>query len=143
MKKSFKVSIWLFATLLCTACAESVSFSVGTLPAIDGLHTEYTATRNGNEWYIDVCARNNSSTEQTFKLFLAAEPHLRADSYIFPGTNYNGNSFGDNVAIPQGWEHNGEPWIFAYDRGSTSKIRFMTQMTTLRSIIGDPQVPIS
>lgn len=119
MTKFSKFVIWLFAAFACTACAERVSFEVGTLPAVEGLDTELSAVRNGSEWAIDLCVKNNSITPQTFKLYLAAEPHFRAESYMFPGTNYNGNRFGDNNAsVPQGWEHNGEPWIFAYDRGS-------------------------
>ena len=108
----------MLAAFVCTACADRVSFKVGTLPAVDGLDTEISAVRNGNEWAIDLCVKNNSATPQTFKLYLAAEPHFRAESYMFPGTNYNGNHFGDNVNVPQGWERDGEPWVFAYDRGS-------------------------
>ena len=108
----------MLAAFVCTACADSVSFKVGTLPAAEGLDTEVSAERNGNEWAIDLCVKNNSATPQTFKLYLAAEPHFRAESYMFPGTNYNGNHFGDNVNVPQGWERDGEPWVFAYDRGS-------------------------
>ena len=108
----------MLTAFICTACADSVSFKVGTLPAVDGLDTEVSAVRNGNEWAIDLCVKNNSATPQTFKLYLAAEPHFRAESYMFPGTNYNGNHFGDNVNVPQGWERDGEPWVFAYDRGS-------------------------
>ena len=108
----------MLAAFVCTACADRVSFKVGTLPAVDGLDTEISAVRNGNEWAIDLFVKNNSATPQTFKLYLAAEPHFRAESYMFPGTNYNGNHFGDNVNVPQGWERDGEPWVFAYDRGS-------------------------
>ena len=108
----------MLAAFVCTACADRVSFKVGTLPAVDGLDTEISAVRNGNEWAIDLFVKNNSATPQTFKLYLAAEPHFRAESYMFPGTNYDGNHFGDNVNVPQGWERDGEPWVFAYDRGS-------------------------
>ena len=118
MAKFSRFVIWMLTAFICTACADSVSFKVGTLPAVDGLDTEVSAVRNGNEWAIDLCVKNNSATPQTFKLYLAAEPHFRAESYMFPGTNYNGNHFGDNVNVPQGWERDGEPWVFAYDRGS-------------------------
>ena len=118
MAKFWRFAIWMLAAFVCTACADRVSFKVGTLPAVDGLDTEISAVRNGNEWAIDLFVKNNSATPQIFKLYLAAEPHFRAESYMFPGTNYNGNHFGDNVNVPQGWERDGEPWVFAYDRGS-------------------------
>ena len=118
MNWTSKLAVWMLALLLCISCAENVSFNVGTLPAVDGLDTEMSTVRDGKEWKIDVCVKNNSDSEQTFKLFLAAEPRFCADSYMFPGINYNGNHFGESVNMPQGWEHNGEPWVFAYDRGS-------------------------
>ena len=118
MNKTLKLTIWLLAAFTCIACNRNVSFNAGTLPAIEGLDTKVSAVREGKEWKIDICVTNSSDSVQTFKVFLHAEPHLQADSYMFPGINYNGNHFGDNVNVPQGWEHNGEPWIFAYDRGS-------------------------
>ena len=40
--------------------------------------------------------------------------YLAGDHYY-----YNGNNFGDSVMnLPQGWERDGHPWIFSYDRGS-------------------------
>ena len=62
---------------------------------------------------------NTADTAVTFKLVLAAEPHIKDAKFMFPGINYNGNNFGDSkMNLPQGWEHEGEPWIFSYDRGS-------------------------
>ena len=118
MNKTFKLAITLLSAFICIACNETVQFNAGTLPTVTGLDTELSTVREGKEWRIDVCVKNNSDATQTFKVFLHAEPHLRADSYMFPGINYNGNHFGDNANLPKGWEHNGEPWIFAYDRGS-------------------------
>lgn len=118
MKRIFNYLQCLFLAAMCISCTDKVLFTVETIPAAQGLDAELSTTRKGNEWSVDVCVRNNSDSTYTFKVRLAAEPHFKADSYLFPGINYNGNHFGDNVSVPQGWEHNGEPWIFAYDRGS-------------------------
>lgn len=118
MKHIVKSSLWIFSALFCLSCSNRVNFTIETLPAVEGLDAELTTSRNGEEWDISVLVKNNTSTEQTFKVRLAAEPRFRANSYLFPGINYNGNKFGESVNVPQGWEHNGEPWIFSYDRGS-------------------------
>ena len=118
MTQIFRVLVLLLAMIGGISCAGDVAFNVKTIPAVDGLDAEIAPVRSGNEWVVDVCVKNNTDAEQTFKVRLEAEPHIIAESYLFPGTNYNGNKFGDNVNLPQGWEHNGEPWIFAYDRGS-------------------------
>jgi len=93
-----------------------VDFGIRTIPQIKGLETTYSATREGDEWTISVNVRNNGRKAAVFKLALYAEPHIIATQYLMPGINYNGNPYGNNM--PQGWEHNGEPWVFAYDRGS-------------------------
>ena len=108
----------IFGAVMCVACTESVDFSVKTLPEIEGVKAEMTAERSGDEWRVEVRVRNESDAPQTFKVQLSAEPRFRAETYLIPGTNYNGNRFGDNVNLPQGWERDGEPWIFAYDRSS-------------------------
>ncbi len=108
----------LLGVAVCVACADNVNFSVTTLPEIEGLKSEVIAERSGDDWRVEVAVHNESDAAQTFKVRLAAEPRFRANRYLIPGTNYDGNRFGDNVAVPQGWEHNGEPWIFAYDRSS-------------------------
>lgn len=118
MKRLFRTLQCLLLALVCVACADNVSFNVETIPSIEGLDAEVNPVRNGKEWVVDVRVKNNSDSTCTFKVRLAAEPRFVAKSYLFPGINYNGNKFGDNVNLPQGWEHNGEPWIFSYDRGS-------------------------
>ena len=101
------------------SCAPKVDFSVSTLPQMDCLQTSVDAVRAGDEWDIKVSVVNTADSAVTFKLVLAAEPHIRDAKYMFPGINYNGNHFGDaRMNLPQGWEHDGEPWIFSYDRGS-------------------------
>ena len=109
---------WLLGAAICVSCSEGVTFSVKTLPEIEGVRAELQSEHSGNEWRIEVSVRNESDAPQTFKVRLSAEPGFRADRYLIPGTNYDGNHFGDNVNIPQGWERDGEPWIFAYDRSS-------------------------
>ena len=122
----------LFALLaMCISCTPKVSFSVKTIPAIDGVTTEVTPSQNGNEWEVGVKVKNTTAEAVTLKIALVAEPQLKADSYLVPGINYNGNAYGENLDLPQswghnsdeisliqGWEYNGEPWVFSYDRGS-------------------------
>lgn len=107
--------------LLCAvfSCAPKVDFTASTLPQMDCLKPSVDAVRNGDEWDINVSVTNTSDTAVTFKLILSAEPHIRDAKFMFPGINYNGNNFGDSVMnLPQGWERDGQPWIFSYDRGS-------------------------
>ena len=107
--------------LLCAvfSCTPKVDFTASTLPQMDCLKPSVDAVRNGDEWDINVSVTNTSDTAVTFKLILSAEPHIRDAKFMFPGINYNGNNFGDSVMnLPQGWERDGQPWIFSYDRGS-------------------------
>ena len=104
------------ALSLAFSCARQPDFNVFTVPPSDALAADCSLSREGNEWTIGVSVRNDGSDTAVFRLGLAAEPHFRAEQYLFPGINYNGNPFGENM--PQGWEHDGQPWIFAYDRGS-------------------------
>ena len=114
-KSPYLIALLLF---ICTSCAPKVDFTADTVPQMDCLKTSVESVRSGNEWDIDVSVRNISDTAVTFKLVLSATPGFRAEKYLIPGINYNGNRFGDNVNLPQGWEREGEPWIFSYDRGS-------------------------
>ena len=101
------------------SCAPEVDFSVSTLPEMDCLQTSVDVVRTGDEWDIKVSVLNTADSVLTFKLVLAAEPHIKDAKFMFPGINYNGNDFGDaGMNLPQGWERDGEPWIFSYDRGS-------------------------
>ena len=107
--------------LLCAvfSCAPKVDFTASTLPQMDCLKPTVETMREGNEWDIKVAVTNTADTSVTFKLILSAEPHIRDAKFMFPGINYNGNNFGDSVMnLPQGWERDGQPWIFSYDRGS-------------------------
>ncbi len=113
------------------ACTPKVEFSATTLPAIDGVTATVDAIREGNEWEVSVVVENTLDEAVTVRVALVAEPDLKADTYLFPGINYNGNGYGSNldlpqsygdskgfIPFPQGWEHEGKPWVFAYDRGS-------------------------
>ena len=107
--------------LLCavSACVPEVDFTVSTLPQMACLKPTVDVVRNADEWDINVAVTNTADTAVTFKLILSAEPHIRDAKFMFPGINYNGNNFGDSVMnLPQGWERDGQPWIFSYDRGS-------------------------
>lgn len=114
----------------------NLDFRIGTIPASEGLEPKIAVSRlrpgqyeKGIEiWSIEASATNNSSETKTFKLVLSAEPHIKATRYLIPGVLYNGNEFvGDFIlsdgrafsnAMPNGWEKDGEPWIFAGDRSS-------------------------
>lgn len=131
MKKLDTVSFLLLALFLFVGCKAEPTFSVATLPAIDGVTAECVAEREGEEWQISVKVRNTTSESVTIKVALTAQAPFEADHYLFPGINYNGNGFGEGLALPQvygsnnmdipfpqGWEYKGEPWVFSYDRGS-------------------------
>lgn len=119
MKKFCRYFVLACMSVAAASCAPRVDFSVKTLPEMDCLQTSCEAVRTGNEWDINVNVVNTADTAVTFKLVLAAEPHIKDAKFMFPGINYNGNNFGDSkMNLPQGWEHEGEPWIFSYDRGS-------------------------
>ena len=119
MKKFCRYFVLACMSVAAASCAPKVDFSVKTLPEMDCLQTSCEAVRTGNEWDINVNVVNTADTAVTFKLVLAAEPHIKDAKFMFPGINYNGNNFGDSkMNLPQGWEHEGEPWIFSYDRGS-------------------------
>lgn len=119
MKKFYRYFVLACMSVAAASCAPKVDFSVKTLPEMDCLQISCEAVRTGNEWDINVNVVNTADTAVTFKLVLAAEPHIKDAKFMFPGINYNGNNFGDSkMNLPQGWEHEGEPWIFSYDRGS-------------------------
>ncbi|MBR1588248.1 MAG: hypothetical protein IJ658_07975, partial [Kiritimatiellae bacterium] len=118
------------AAALCLACATraDVDFTAWTIPAADGLSASVEVARAGNEWTLAVAARNGAATNVTFKLVLEAAPGFAATRYMVPGVLYNGNQFvkamqGNDkrlasLDIPTGWEKDGEPWTFSYDRCS-------------------------
>lgn len=125
------ITIFLLG-VFCLNAAAGVKFSATTQPAVDGLKTsmQVSKSREGKAvvWQIELTAVNESAGPQTFKLVLAAEPGIKATRYLIPGVLYNGNEFvGDfilsdgrafSTAMPNGWEKDGEPWIFAGDRSS-------------------------
>ena len=137
MKNLFVVSAALLAFVVCVGCSDAVesepipTFTVATLPAIDGVTTDCVAEREGDEWQVAVKVKNTTSESVTIKVALTAEAPFVADHYLFPGINYNGNGYGEgldlpqvygstnmDIPFPQGWEYKGEPWVFSYDRGS-------------------------
>ncbi len=105
--------------VVCAARGD-VSFSARTIPAAAGLSAAVKTVREGDVWRVSATARNDGATNVTFKLVLAAEPGFPAARYLIPGVNYNGNGFvrkmWNSLDIPTGWEKDGEPWVFAYDR---------------------------
>lgn len=118
--------------LLCFLGALTPKFSATTQPAVEGLSTSLEVSK-GKEgrisvWQLTLTATNNTDAPQTFKLVLCAEPGIKATRYLIPGVLYNGNEFvGDFIlsdgrafatVMPNGWEKEGEPWIFAGDRSS-------------------------
>lgn len=131
MNSISKIVAYLLSAVLLVSCGPDVTFSAYTLPAIEGVTAEAAPLREGNEWSVDVRVRNTTDKEVKIKVALAAEPHFKADSYLFPGINYNGNDFGNELDLPGSWdnkkqkmnfpqglEYEGEPWVFSYDRGS-------------------------
>ncbi len=129
------LALIVLSLLLCFGCSRESShtalFSVATLPAIEGVVASVDAERAGDEWRVKVSVKNETDRAVTLKVKLVAEPDFAADTYLLPGINYNGNAYGANldlpqsygdsngfIPFPQGWEFNGEPWVFAYDRGS-------------------------
>ena len=113
------------------SCAPKVSFYATTLPEIEGVTTNVASVREGDEWQVDVKVKNTTAEPVTIKVKLSAEPRFKATHYLFPGINYNGNDFGEHLSsereysnskasipFPTGLGYEGEPWIFAYDRGS-------------------------
>ena len=116
---------WMFfAMAIGVVCAArgDVPFSARTLPEAAGLTATVETVREGDVWRVSVTARNDAATNVTFKLVLVAEPGFPATRYLIPGVNYNGNGFvkklWNSLDIPTGWEKDGEPWVFAYDRCS-------------------------
>lgn len=131
MKILLKGLAIIAALSLFVGCCRDVKFSLCTVPAIRGVKTSLTTERSGDEWTVLVKVKNTTKEPVTMKVKLSAEPQIEAATYLFPGINYNGNGYGGNLNLPeswvheegaisliQGWEYRGEPWVFAYDRGS-------------------------
>lgn len=113
----------------------AVDFASTTQPQIDGLNTSMSVKRikvkntgSTKVWKIELSAVNDTDAPQTFKLVLSAEPRFEASRYLIPGVLYNGNEFvGKNILsdgrafsldMPNGWEKDGQPWIFEGDRST-------------------------
>ncbi len=128
MNNSTKMILTVCA-VTCVGFAEAdVAFTAWTVPQASGLSAEARAARESNEWRVSVQARNGEATNVTFKLVLEAAPGFAATRYLIPGVLYNGNTFVNamrgedkrlaSLDIPTGWEKDGEPWTFSYDRCS-------------------------
>lgn len=118
--------------LLCLLGAMMPRFSAVTQPSIEGVSTSLEISKERESgttvWHLTLNAVNNTDSLQTFKLVLSAEPGIKATRYLIPGVLYNGNEFvGDFIlsdgrafatVMPNGWEKDGEPWVFAGDRSS-------------------------
>lgn len=134
MKPRLFLSLAVALTALMSSCSKvpTADFSLCTEPRIEGLGTSMTTTpvreKGAEVWKIDVTATNATDSVVIFKLVLSAEPHFPASRYLIPGVLYNGNEFvggtilsdgrSFSTAMPNGWEMDGEPWIFAGDRSS-------------------------
>ena len=132
MNNTFFCTTAACAALASFGAMADVAFSSRTIPETAGLTAAVSARRDGDVWQIVVTAKNAAATNVTFQLALAAEPGFAATRYLIPGINYNGNAFVQAIAgdqhnpdraaawgapdIPTGWEKDGEPWIFSYDR---------------------------
>ena len=122
----------LISFALSISAAAEVRFSAFTQPAAEGLTTSLQVRKRlegkTTVWKLALTATNNTDSTQVFKLVLAAEPGIKATRYLIPGVLYNGNEFVGSFilsdgrafssAMPNGWEKDGEPWIFAGDRSS-------------------------
>ena len=105
-----------------------VRFSARTLPAVEGVRATVDVKSEGDMWRLAVSATNGTATNVTLKVVLAADAPFVATRYLIPGVLYNGNEFvGKSIPsdgrtfsldMPNGWEKDGEPWIFAGDRCS-------------------------
>jgi hypothetical protein len=58
---------------------------------------------------------NTTDKRIRFKSIFELKDCFKADNYVFPGFNYNGNQFGGSNT-PTGLTRDGKPWVFAYDR---------------------------
>ncbi len=58
---------------------------------------------------------NTTDKRIRFKSIFELKDSFKADHYVFPGFNYNGNSYGGSNT-PTGLTRDGQPWVFAYDR---------------------------
>ena len=131
MKRLFELLGIAALAVLFVGCMPKVTFTATTLPYIEGVEAKVETVRKGGEWEVVVTVENQLEEAVDVRVALVAEPCLKADSYLLPGINYNGNGYGANLELPQsygdskgfipfpqGWEYKGEPWVFAYDRGS-------------------------
>ena len=59
--------------------------------------------------------KNTGKETVRFKDEIRVRDVFRAEHYLIPCVNYNGNEFGD-VKTPKGLTYNGEPWVFSYER---------------------------
>lgn len=66
---------------------------------------------------IEVIRKITNTTDKRirFKSIFEIKSEFKADHYVFPGFNYNGNSYGGSNT-PTGLTRDGKPWVFAYDR---------------------------
>ena len=59
--------------------------------------------------------KNTGRDTVRFKDEIRVRDLFRAERYLIPCVNYNGNEFGD-VKTPKGLTYDGEPWVFSYER---------------------------
>lgn len=136
MNKTAFIASLVSLAQFCLVAAGKPDFRLGTIPSADCLKTgiDVSAVPRGpyekgiKVWKIEASAVNTGSETVSFKLVLSALPHIKATRYLIPGVMYNGNEFvGDFIlsdgrafsnTMPNGWEKDGEPWIFSGDRSS-------------------------
>lgn len=86
------------------------------LSEIDGLSIKDTFEfKTSNTIVVKRKIINNTDKRIRFKSIFEIKSGFKANHYVFPGFNYNGNSYGGSNT-PTGLSRDGKPWVFAYDR---------------------------
>ncbi len=86
-------------------------------PAAEGLVLAGEDVRylGGGSYSITRSVRNTSQDTIRFKDEIRVRDIFRAERYLIPCVNYNGNEFGATLT-PKGLTHEGQPWVFSYQR---------------------------
>ena len=72
---------------------------------------------NDGLYTMKLSVKNISLNKHTIKIIVELKTHFKAERYLIPCVNYNGNADINNE-VPTGTQKNGENWVFAYDRSS-------------------------
>jgi hypothetical protein len=86
------------------------------ISAVEGLEFKDTYNfESANRILVTRTITNTTDKRIRFKSIFELKDGFKAENYVFPGFNYNGNQFGGSNT-PTGLTRNGKPWVFAYDR---------------------------